>query len=211
MAINPTRMNLINTRKSIVIATKGHALLDNKKQVLVREFLTLLKDSSRGRTQMQEALQSAYKALAIGISYVGDLELERIASAVKEPEPVRIEQKNIMGVRIPEIEYNRASTKLQERGYGMLSASMAADDAHDSFVQALDTIIDVAKREQGLKRLIIAIDRVKRQVNALEYVRIPALNRQAKYIRMRLEEIDRDTFSALKHVKKRLRRSAEAE
>jgi V/A-type H+-transporting ATPase subunit D len=204
-------MNLINTRKNIAIANKGHALLDSKKQVLVREFLTLLKDSSKGRAQMQDSLQSAYKALAIGLSYVGDLELERIANAVRESEPVKIEQKNIMGVRIPEIGYNPAFIKLQERGYAVLSSSTAADDAHDSFVQALDTIIDVAKREQGLKRLVIAIDRVKRQVNALEYVRIPALTKQAKYIRMRLEEIDRDTFSALKHVKKRLRKSAEGE
>ncbi len=210
MAVNPTRANLIGTKRGILAATKGHDLLTGKQQVLVREFLKLLKESSRGREQMQEVLQSAYKALAIGIAYVGDLELERIAREVKEPEPVRIKQRNIMGVGIPEITYSRIYTRLQERGYGVMSTSMAADDAHDSFVQALDAIIDVAKREQGLKRLVLAIEKVKRQVNALKYIRIPGLQSQAKYITMRLEEIDRDMFSELKHVKRRLKR-AEAE
>jgi len=209
--LSPTRINLINTRKSILIARKGHDLLKSKQQVLVREFLALLKESSKGRGQMQEALQSAYKALAMGIAYAGDLELQRTASAVKELAPVRIEQKNIMGVHIPEIEHSIVYTKIQERGYGVISASMATDDAHDSFVLALDAIIEAAKREQGLKRLVIAIEKVKRQVNALNYIRIPALMDQAKYISMRLEEIDRDNLSGLKHVKKRLKKSAEEE
>ncbi len=206
--ISPTRINLINTKKSIVIARKGHELLTSKQQVLVREFLKLLKDSTKGREQMQEAIQSAYKALSIGIAYVGDLEMERTASGVKELAPVKIEQRNIMGVKIPEIEHSSASAPIQERGYGVLSASMAADDVHDSFVLALDAIIETAKREQSLKRLVLAVEKVKRQVNALSYIRIPALEKQAKYISMRLEEIDRDTFSALKHVKKKLRESA---
>ena len=209
MMLSPTRINLINTKKNIVIAKKGHDLLTSKQQVLVREFLKLLEDSSSDRAQMQEKLQSAYKALAIGIAYVGELEMERAASGVKELELMRIEQRNIMGVKIPEIEYSGNYTKIQERRYGTLSTSMATDDVQDSFTLALDAIIEVAKREQGLKRLVIAIEKVKRQVNALKYVRVPALESQSKYIAMRLEEIDRDTFSGLKHVKRRLRRSAE--
>ncbi len=211
MMLSPTRINLINTKKNIVIAKKGHDLLTSKQQVLVREFLKLLEDSSADRAQMQEKLQSAYKALAIGIAYVGELELERTASGVKELELMKIEQRNIMGVKIPEIDYSSNYAKIQERRYGALSTSMATDDVQDSFTLALDAIIEVAKREQGLKRLVTAIEKVKRQVNALKYVRVPALEGQAKYIAMRLEELDRDTFSGLKHVKRRLRRSAEAE
>ncbi|MDE1811051.1 MAG: V-type ATP synthase subunit D, partial [Candidatus Micrarchaeota archaeon] len=68
----------------------------------------------------------------------------------------------------------------------------------------LNTVVDVAKREQGIKRLVIEIDKVKRRVNALEYIVVPNLNKRKKYIAMRLEEIDRDMFSGLKHVKKKL-------
>ena len=211
MMLSPTRINLINTKKSIAIARKGQELLTSKQQVLVREFLKLLKESSKGREQMQEALQSAYKALAIGIAYVGELELERTASGVKTPgaDQDRAEKHN--GREDPGDRAQRQSTpRSRSAVMGCMSASMAADDAHDSFIQALDTIIEVAKREQGLKRLVMAIEKVKRQVNALKYVRIPALNGQAKYIAIRLEELDRDTFSGLKHVKKKIRRLAEA-
>jgi len=188
----------------VKIAQRGYSLLKRKREVLVMEFLKLLKESTNDRNYLNEMLQRAYKNLAVASAYAGDFELEQVANYAKEPNPVVIAQKNIMGVKIPEIERSKEEIGILERGYGLLSTSTAIDDVAESFNDVLNTVVDVAKREQGIKRLVIEIDKVKRRVNALEYIVVPNLNRRKKYIGMRLEEIDRDMFSGLKHVKKKL-------
>jgi V/A-type H+/Na+-transporting ATPase subunit D len=204
--INPTRINLINTRKGKTLAKKGHDLLKRKREVLVIEFLKLLKESTNDRDYVQNILQEAYKVLAYSSTFVGDFELDSVANYVKEPSGVGIEQKNIMGVRIPEIaRANDAST--DDKGYSIISTSIAVDDVNEYFNDVINAVIDLAKREQGLKRLVLEVEKVKRRVNALEYRVIPELERRSKYISMRLDEIDRDSFTALKHVKKRLDRA----
>ena len=186
------------------IAQRGYSLLKRKREVLVMEFLKLLKESTNDRNYLNEMLQRAYKNLAVASAYAGDFELEQVANYAKEPNPVVIAQKNIMGVKIPEIERSKEEIGILERGYGLLSTSTAIDDVAESFNDVLNTVVDVAKREQGIKRLVLEIDKVKWRVNALEYIVVPNLNRRKKYIAMRLEEIDRDMFSGLKHVKKKL-------
>ena len=208
--ISPTRMNLIMTRKKAKLALNGHSLLKRKQEVLVVEFLKLLKESTKDRGYMQEVLQRSYKMLAMASSYVGDFELDEAANYIKEPQPIKLQAKNIMGVRIPQIEHSTETPALLDRGYSLLSTSVAVDDVNESFNEVLNTIVDVAKREQGLKRLVLEVEKVKRRVNALEYVMLPNLKKQGKYITMRLEEMERDTFSALKHVKKKLQANEEA-
>jgi V/A-type H+/Na+-transporting ATPase subunit D len=204
--VNPTRINLINTRKAKILATKGHDLLKRKREVLVIEFLKLLKESTNDRDYVQKLLQEAYKTLAMASTFVGDFELDSVSNYVKEPSKVGIEQKNIMGVQIPQIARTSQRGSIDERGYSLVSTSVAVDDVNESFNEVIDSVIDLAKREQGLKRLVLEIEKVKRRVNALEYKLIPQIQKRSKYISMRLDEIDRDSFSALKHVKKRLER-----
>lgn len=204
---NPTRINLINTRKQRVLARKGYDLLKRKREVLVIEFLKLLKESTSDRDYLQKLLQEAYKNLIYASTFVGDYELDSVANYVKEPSKIGIEQKNIMGVRIPEIARGTGSNGIDERGYSLISTSVAVDDINESFNDVINSVIDLAKREQGLKRLVLEIEKVKRRVNALDYRLIPELEKRSKYISMRLDEIDRDSFSALKHVKKRLQKA----
>lgn len=204
---NPTRINLINTRKRIGIAKKGYNILKRKREVLVIEFLKLLKESKESRNVLNEMVRQAYVMVTTASTYVGNFELEEVALYMKEAEPVKITIKNIMGVRIPVISRAQANGKQ----LSFLSSSLAVDDLNDTFTRVTDSIIEVAQREQGLKRLVLEIDKTKRRVNALDYRVIPGLVKQSRYIRMRLEEIDRDTFSALKHVKKKLEKAAAAE
>jgi len=202
---NPTRMNLINLRRSIALAQKGHSVLKKKREVLVIEFLKLLQASKADREYLFNMLQNAYKSVAIASAYIGNFELEAIASHITEAYPIKISLKNIMGVKVPEIsKAGKAGINLLERGYSLITTSTAVDDVSDAFQKVEDTVIEIAKREQGLKRIVVEIDKTKRRVNALEYVLIPNLNAQARYISMRLDEMDRDMFSALKHVKKKL-------
>lgn len=199
--MNPTRINLINLRRRVVVARKGYDILKRKREVLVIEFLKMLKQSKESRNALNQLVQESYKSVTIASTYVGNFELEDVALNREEAAPVKMRIKNIMGVRIPEI------TRVQQApsiSYSIMPNSLAVDDISDSFTRSINSIIEVAQREQGLKRLVIEIDKTKRRVNALDYKIIPNMKRQSKYIRMRLEEMDRDTFSALKHVKKKL-------
>lgn len=199
--LSPTRMNLITLKRRIVVARKGYSILKRKREVLVIEFLKMLKESGESRSVLNNLMRQSYTMVTTASTYVGNYELEDVAYQMKEAEPVSIHVKNIMGVRIPEI--SRAEMK-PDLAYALLPSSLAIDDINDTFAKATEAIIDVAQREQGLKRLVIEIDKTKRRVNALDYRVIPGMTKQSQYIRMRLEELDRDTFSALKHVKKKL-------
>ncbi len=199
--VTPTRMNLISTRRRAAMARRGYSILKKKREVLVLEFLKLLKSAGKDRDYMYEVLQRAYKTLGIAYAYVGNLELDEAATHVKETNPIGLSIRNIMGVKVPEME---KGARNGEAFIGMLSTSVAVDDINSAFGEAVDAIIDAAQREQGLKRIVLEVEKTKRRVNALDYIVIPKFRSQAKYISARLEEIDRDTFSALKHVKKRL-------
>ena len=199
--ITPTRMNLIATKRRTAIAKKGHSILKKKREVLVLEFLKLLKNTGNDRDRMYEILQKAYQILGTGYAYAGSIELEEAANYVKEYGSIGISVKNIMGVRVPEIDKGESEVAVM---LNMLSASVAVDDINESFTNALESIINVAQREQGLRRIVLEIEKTKRRVNAMDYIVIPRYNAQAKYISTRLEEMNRDTFSALKHVKKKL-------
>lgn len=199
---NPTRINLINTKKRMVIARKGHSILKKKREVLVLEFLKLLKQSKNDRAYLLSIMDRAYKTVTIASTYVGNFELEETALHVSEAPRIGVSVKNIMGVKIPEI--YRGDESGRSFNYEMLSKSIAVDDIQNSFSKVISTVIDVAQREQGLRRIVLEVEKTKRRVNALDYVVIPNMKSEAKYIAMRLDEIDRDMFSALKHVKKKI-------
>ncbi len=199
---NPTRINLINTKKRMVIARKGHSILKKKREVLVLEFLKLLKQSKNDRAYLLSIMDRAYKTVTIASTYVGNFELEETALHVSEAPRIGVSVKNIMGVKIPEI--YRGNESGRSFDYEMLSKSIAVDDIQNSFSKVISTVIDVAQREQGLRRIVLEVEKTKRRVNALDYVVIPNMKSEAKYIAMRLDEIDRDMFSALKHVKKKI-------
>lgn len=196
-------MNLINLRRRVAMARKGHSILKRKREVLVIEFLKMLKMSKSDINYLNAIMERAYRGVAIASAYIGNFELEEVAMHVEEAAPIKITVKNIMGVKVPEI--SRAGEQAAV-DYNIISTNVAADDISSDFSNAANVMIDVAQREQGLKRLVMEIDKTKRRVNALEYVVIPSILNQSKYIAMRLEEIDRDMFAALKHVKKRLER-----
>ena len=195
-------MNLINVKKNIKVATKGHDLLKRKREVLVIEFMKLLKLSGADRDYLNKVLRRAYSVVAVSSAYAGDFELNAAASNIRESTKVGITIKNVMGVKVPEISESASEPIPPE--YWILGNSAAVDDVDESFAAVKRAVLEMVKREQGLKRLVLEIEKTKRRVNALEYVLVPRLEFQSRYIKMRLEEMERDTFSALKHVKQRI-------
>ncbi|MCL5094958.1 MAG: V-type ATP synthase subunit D [Candidatus Marsarchaeota archaeon] len=202
MKINPTRMNLINLKNNIKLAKKGHEILKRKQEILVIEFLKLIKESKNNRSFLSEILQQAYKTGIISSAYIGNFELEETAFYAKERRPIKLNIKNIMGVKIPEIEKQTNETL----EFNLFSTSSAVDDLKDSYSKLEDVIIDVAKREQNIKKLAIEIDKTKRRVNTLNQILIPRLKSQSKYISITLEEMERDSFVSLKYFKDHIKK-----
>lgn len=137
-------------------------------------------------------------------------EVENAAMGMKRAPNVKIEVKNIMGVKIPSIEGQQVERGLMERGYSVVGTSAKIDDVAENFEKATDLIIKLAETENAMRKLIREIEKTKRRVNALEYVVIPRLGSQAAMIAFRLDEMERDSFVMLKMIKRKLEEKAEA-
>ncbi|PIN85340.1 MAG: V-type ATP synthase subunit D [Candidatus Diapherotrites archaeon CG11_big_fil_rev_8_21_14_0_20_37_9] len=202
--VKTTRLELIETRQKIKLAQNGHKLLKQKRDVLVLEFFKIMKEAKDLRNDLNNSMKSAFNALAVAQAYHGILEVENISNEVNRAPDVEVESKNVMGVQIPSIKGEYVSKKLSERGYGIQESSAKIDEAAESFEKSLEIIIKLAETENALKRLIKEIEKTKRRVNALDYIMIPKLNATAKYIVLRLEEMEREQFISLKTIKAKL-------
>ena len=203
-SVKPTRMELINLRGKYKLAEKGHRLLKQKRDVLIMEFFAIMEKAKDLRGNLNLQMADAYKSMAIAQGYHGIFEVENAAMSVKKASNVDIKVRNVMGVRIPEIKGEYVSKTTFSRGYSVLGTSAKIDEAALNFEKSLEIVIQLAKNENAMKKLINEIEKTKRRVNALEYVIMPRIKRQQRYISMRLDEMERETFFTLKMIKKKL-------
>jgi V/A-type H+/Na+-transporting ATPase subunit D len=198
--VNPTRMELIKTKDRIQLAQKGHKLLKQKRDALILEFFKILKKAKDLRGELIRQLQDAYKAAALAGLYHSIYELQNVALERQKELTLDIEVKNVMGVKIPQIEKSLSGPVVAEH----LAASAKIDNAVERFEHVLEMVIELAQTETAIKRLILEIEKTKRRVNALEYVLIPQLEETKRGIAFRLDEMERDNFVSLKAIKRRL-------
>ena len=204
--VRTTRLELIETRNKIKLAEKGRKLLTQKRDVLVLEFFKILKGAKDLRNDLNERMKIAFAALAMARAYHGVQEVEGIALSVEKAPLIQVESKNVMGVQIPKIRGSYVSKTISERGYSIAGSSAKIDEAASSFEKSLEIIIKLAETENALKRLIKEIEKTKRKVNALDYLRIPTLKGNERYIVLRLEEMEREQFMSLKTIKDKLQK-----
>ena len=200
-AVIPTRMELTRLKKSLKTATRGHKLLKDKRDELMRQFMVMVKDNRVLRKSVEEKLALANQALAV-------------ASAVSSPETIKqalmyptqkieleMEFQNIMAVNVPVYKFK---TEKGERGkypYGLINMSGELDDAIRALSDVFNDMLKLAQAEKATQLLAAEIEKTRRRVNALEYVMIPELTENIKYISMKLEENDRSTKVRLIKVK----------
>ncbi len=208
--VRPTRMELLNTKQRLIMAEKGHKLLKQKRDALVLEFFNTVKKAKDLREQVNVQVVDAHKKLAIARSIHGDLFVESSALSTLPAPDVRVETKNIMGVRIPLISSISVKRNLLERGYSVHGSSARFDDAVESFEKALNLIVQLAETETALRRLLSEIEKTNRRVNALEFNIQPGLKDTIRHIQDHLNRLESERFFALKLTKKRLQAAAEA-
>lgn len=206
--VRPTRIELINTNKRIKLAARGLDLLKMKRSALVMEFFKISREVKGLRENLRATVEEGLELVRISEILYGDMVIERLAGFSSE-EASAIRTRNIMGVRIPEVEVEMGQSLASEL-YRAVSLPPTLYDAMKKFNEIFSSITEVAEKESSMRRLLHEIDRTKRRSNAIENILIPELKAEAKYIRMRLDEMERDTFSTLKAIKKKIVAKGEA-
>ena len=169
---------------------------------LIMEFLGMAKELRSMREALRNDVGMAMESIARAEISEGRLTIERIGFMAGESQ-VHIKAKNVMGVKIPEIGISMEMAVLSER-LRAISVPASVNDAINSYERLFKSLINVVEKEKAMRKLLHEIDKTKRRSNAIEYVMIPRLKEQSKYIRMRLDELERDTFTTLKMVKKKI-------
>ena len=199
--VKPTRSELLQLKKKIKLAKTGHNLLKKKRDGLILEFFSILKQAKDVRKDLVSFYAAALQKINIARAIDGDLAIKSISLALKGLPVVEVGMKNIMGVKVPKIGFSEFKKSIFERGYGITSASSKIDEAALSYELVVEKVVRAAEIELTLKKLLMEIERTKRKVSALELITIPKLEQTAKYIRLRLDELERENFSRLKRMK----------
>ena len=199
--VKPTRSELLQLKKKIKLAKTGYNLLKKKRDGLIREFYAILKQAKDVRSDLVASYKIALQSMNIARATDGDLAIQSLALAIRALPAVDVTAKNIMGVKVPKIGFPELKKSVFERGYGITSASSKIDEAAVSYETVVEKVVKAAEVELTLKKLLKEIERTKRKVSALEFLTIPRLEKSASYIRLRLEEMERENFSRLKRMK----------
>ncbi len=203
MALNvkPTRSELIALKKRIKLSERGYKLLKMKRDGLILEFFKVLAEAKDLKNELAEKYARAQEMIAIAETVEGTIGVKAAAMAASENSEIDLKSKNIMGVVVPKIESKSVKKSLNDRGYGVIGTSAAIDEAAEAFEDLVECIILSAELETTMKRLLDEIEGTKRRVNALEFKVIPEQVEARNFIKMRLDEMEREELTRLKRTK----------
>ncbi len=204
--VRPTRMELIRKREQIRLAEQGRDLLREKMDALVQEFFRVMNDVSASREELERSARIADRSLLIAQAVDDPVALKSASFVTKRRILLDIDTRSIMGVPIPVIEKKSLALTVLERGYSIIGTSGRVDEVAEKFEAEVDLIIALAETETTLRRIGHEILMTRRRVNALEQVMIPDLYRETKYIKITIEEREREDLFRLKKVKRMLDR-----
>ncbi|MEM0140111.1 MAG: V-type ATP synthase subunit D [Ferroplasma sp.] len=194
-----TRIELINTKKRVKVASRGLELLKMKRQSLVMEFFKISNEVKGLRENIRKDIEDGLQAIRIAEVIDGTLEIERLSYMYSSPE-IKLSSKNIMGVKIPEMN-TEIGVKIMSNIYLANSVPVSVYDATVLFNRIFRELLQVAQKEASMRRLLYEIDRTNRRSNAIENIMIPRFKQELKTIVEHLDERERDSFSTLKFVK----------
>ena len=201
--IKPTRSELINLKKKITLSERGYKILKMKRDGLILEFFKVLEQAKDTRGDLLEKYERARELMAVANTVEGAIGVKAAAFSVPEVPAITVTSKNIMGIVVPEIDASKVKKSLMERGYGLLGTTPVIDETALAFEELVEAIIRSAEVETTMKRLLDEIESTKRRVNALEFKVIPEMTAARDFIKMRLDEMEREELFRLKKIKAR--------
>lgn len=199
--INPTRMELLSLKNRTKLAVKGHGLLKEKMDALIKEFFDILDRVKGVREAAERSLKEANEALLEAQIAMGDLAVRKASLSVKESIDVDIKSRSVMGVSVPVTNVKMEERSIIDRGYSFSDTTIQLDEAAKKFEESIKFLIELGEVEKTIFLLAEEIEATKRRVNALEHIMIPRFENTEKYIDMRLQEMERENFVRLKMIR----------
>jgi V/A-type H+-transporting ATPase subunit D len=202
LQVNPNRMELSKLKRKLVVAKRGHKLLKDKQDALIKEFLLRARAVWELRHEVEKELKTCYEGFLLARAQTLPEMLEQTLMAAGGDVKVGVKHTNVMSVRVPSFDLAEHQAKLN---YGLGTSPGSLDVALEQFLELLPRLVKLAADEKALKSLALEIERTRRRVNALEHVMIPSFSEAIHSISMKLEEAERSTLSRLMVVKEIVR------
>ena len=201
--VNPTRMELSRLKIRLKTAVRGHKLLKDKQDELMRQFIDMIKKNKKLREKVEEMLQNSFKDFLLSRGVMSDEMLENAIAYPKEKIGVEVKKKNIMSVNVPQMTFVRENEGNQGMiyPYGYAQTSADLDDAIDGLNSVMDNLLELAEVEKACQLMADEVEKTRRRVNALEYMTIPQLQETIIFIQMKLDENERGSITRLMKVK----------
>ncbi len=200
LAVNPTRMELRRLKTRLATATRGHKLLKDKSDEMVRRFMELIRINKSLREEIEGEMAGALRSFMLARAVSRAEDIEQVLSMPKTEVTIETGTKNIMGVDVPDVKITMPAPE-DLLPYALQSAPSDLDTAVVKLSGLMEKLLRLAEVEKTCNMLADEIEKNRRRVNALEYVMIPQLNETIKYILMKLDENERGNLIRLMKVK----------
>lgn len=208
LRVNPTRMELTRIKKRLVTATRGHKLLKDKRDEMVRQFILIIRENDALRREVEAELTKALRDFAMARAVMDTQSLEEAVLYPARQASLKLGRKNILSVHVPTIEVDEESLQETVQSYGFAETSAQLDGAIATLANLLPKMVRLAEIEKTCDMLADEIEKTRRRVNALEYVVIPQFTATIREISMKLEENERGATTRLMKVKEMMAQEA---
>jgi V/A-type H+-transporting ATPase subunit D len=207
LAVNATRMELMRLKKRLSLAQRGHKLLKDKQDELVRNFLEIIEDTKRLRVEVDNEIQSVFQSYSLAEGVLGSAGIDSLFSMPGAQTGLKSQLKAIMNVKVPKFTVEITGDPYD---YGEKESSVLVDRCVGKFGTLLENLLKLAELEKSSILLAEEIEKTRRRVNALEYILIPNIQDTIKYITMKLSEMERSNLTRIMKVKDMIQAKAEA-
>jgi V/A-type H+-transporting ATPase subunit D len=196
-------MELSNLKSRLVLSTRGHKLLKDKQDELMRQFINLIRENNLLRDEVEKELTASMRSFVVAKSLLNEAFIEELFAVPGTAVELDIQEKNIMSVVVPQMNFSivdqdEKSTDLQ---YGYVNSNGELDDSIKRIEDILPKLLKLSEIEKTCQLLADEIEKTRRRVNALEYNMIPQLQETIRYIQMKLEENERSSIVRMMKVK----------
>ncbi|MEA4883535.1 MAG: V-type ATP synthase subunit D [Clostridia bacterium] len=205
--VSPNRMQLLRLKKRLVVAARGHKLLKDKLDELMKHFLELVRRDRKLREAVDQKLGDAFRGFLIARGAMSSSAVNAALMYPKEMVTLRASQRHVLNVEVPCFEWSFAGQEDRTNiyPYGFAYTSPELDAAIRLLSEAMPSLVELAEVEKSVELLADEIEKTRRRVNALEYVLIPQLEQSITYITMKLDEAERGNLTRLMKIKDMVR------
>ena len=204
LQVKPTRMELSNLKKRLKVAVRGHKLMKDKRDEMVRRFISYVRRNKELREQVEEKLASAMQKFVLARASMSAAEVEEALCYPARPASLESRTENVLSIDVPA--FSLKTTEGFSYPYGISTTSAELDSAVQSFAELLPLLVELAEVEKTCNRLADEIEKTRRRVNALEYVMIPQFEEAIRAITMKLDENERGNLTRLMKTKDMLQK-----